>query len=124
MRLINADEIIKWADDSVEQYGRTYTTDMLNMFGLFKHVIDNAPTVNIQQFGKNDEYYIVNKAGIKELVNRERPQGRWVSDANKTFITCNQCNYTKGCESPWVRTHFEKLPPFCENCGASMIDDI
>jgi len=46
MRLIDADKIIKWADDSVAQYGGTYSTDMLNMFGLFKHIIDNAPTVD------------------------------------------------------------------------------
>ena len=45
MRLIDADKIIKWADDSVSQHGGTYSTDMLNMFGLFKHIIDNAPTV-------------------------------------------------------------------------------
>lgn len=46
MRLIDADDLKKRADDSVAQYGNQYSTDMLNMFGLFKEIIDNAPTVN------------------------------------------------------------------------------
>lgn len=48
VRLIDADALIKWIDDSVSQYEHTYSTDMLNMWGLFKdYLINNAPTVEI-----------------------------------------------------------------------------
>lgn len=44
--LISREALIKWIDDSVSQFGRTYSTDMLNMWGLFKdYLINNAPTV-------------------------------------------------------------------------------
>lgn len=43
--LISRSALKKWVDDSISQYGNQYSTDMLNMFGLFKEVIDNAPTV-------------------------------------------------------------------------------
>ena len=38
----------------------------------FEDLIDNAPTVNIIQY---KDWYLVNKAGAKELLDRERPQG-------------------------------------------------
>ena len=47
MRPINADALKQWADDSIQQYGNQYSNDMLNMFGMFKEVIDNAPTLEI-----------------------------------------------------------------------------
>lgn len=44
--LISRSALIKWIDDSVSQFGGTYSTDMLNMWGLFKdYLINNAPTV-------------------------------------------------------------------------------
>lgn len=44
--LISRKALIKWIDDSVSQYGHTYSTDMLNMWGLFKdYLINKAPTV-------------------------------------------------------------------------------
>ena len=43
--LISRSALIKWVDDSVSQYGNQYSTDMLNMFGLFREIIDSAPTV-------------------------------------------------------------------------------
>lgn len=44
--LISREALIKWIDDSVSQYGNTYSTDMLNMWGLFKnYLINYAPTV-------------------------------------------------------------------------------
>lgn len=54
--LISRSALIKWIDDSVSQYYGTYSTDMLNMWGLFKdYLINNAPTVE------------------------ERPQSEWIS---------------------------------------------
>ena len=44
--LISRSALIKWIDDSVSQFGGTYSTDILNMWGLFKdYLINNAPTV-------------------------------------------------------------------------------
>lgn len=48
--LISRKALIKWIDDSVSQYGHTYSTDMLNMWGLFKdYLINNAPTAEITE---------------------------------------------------------------------------
>ena len=48
--LISRSALIKWIDDSVSQYGNTYSTDMLNMWGLFKdYLINNAPTVEFSK---------------------------------------------------------------------------
>lgn len=44
--LISREALIKWIDDSISQYGHTYSTDMLNMWELFKdYLINHAPTV-------------------------------------------------------------------------------
>ena len=53
VRLIDANALKEWIDESVCRYGSRYSTDMLNMFGLFKEVIDNAPTVE-QEITLND----------------------------------------------------------------------
>lgn len=49
VRPIDANALSEWIDESVRQYGNQYSTDMLNMFGLFKEVIDNAPTVEPEE---------------------------------------------------------------------------
>lgn len=114
MRLIDADEIIKWADDSVSQYGNTYSTDMLNMFGLFKEVIVNAPTVSETKlvanvtFNKEEVEELVEKAKADILAQIERPQGEWIFDGEDTF-KCSVCNTLHCCGDN-----------FCPNCGARM----
>lgn len=111
MRLIDADEIIKWADDSVSQYGGTYSTDMLNMFGLFKHIIDNAPTIDGE---------ILTKEAYSDLclrASQARPQGEWkkikrkLEDGrhSKFIFRCPFCEYVEGYEAN-----------FCGKCGADL----
>lgn len=53
--LLSREALIKWIDDSVSKYGHIYSTDTLNMWGLFKdYLINFAPTVE------------------------DRPQGEWI----------------------------------------------
>lgn len=71
--LISREALIKWIDDSVSQYYGTYSTDMLNMWGLFKdYLINNAPTVE------------------------ERLKGKWIKPSNTSTKSyqrmCNRCH--------------------------------
>ncbi len=72
-------------------------------------IIDNVPTVNIIQ---HKDWYLVNKAGAKELLDRERPHGEWIfhKDFNESCrYGCNQCG------------NLTNIPSnFCPNCGADM----
>ena len=45
---VSREAIIEWIDKSVAQYGGTYSTDMLNMWGLFKDWISHMPSVTPQ----------------------------------------------------------------------------
>lgn len=108
MRLIDADKLIKWADDSVSQYGGTYSTDMLNMFGLFKHIIDNAPTV----CGNNPKW--CESCISKGKCQATRPQGKWIWQTDFdgfTYWKCSNCN----------KKNEMQLFDFCPNCGAEMV---
>lgn len=75
MRLIDADALIKWIDDSVSQYGHIYSTDMLNMWGLFKdYLINNAPTVEPEPyFEKAEKDKRIYERGFEDGQNA-RPQ--------------------------------------------------
>lgn len=90
--LISREALIKWIDESLQLYSSQYSTDMLNMFGLFREIINNAPTVE------------------------ERQQGEWIKWSFKTFgalgdweYKCSKCEKVYGGEYN-----------FCPNCGADM----
>ena len=42
---ISREDVLEWVDESLRQYGGTYSTDMLNMWGLFKDWIGKMPPV-------------------------------------------------------------------------------
>lgn len=57
-----------------------------------------------------------------------RPQGKWIitsEDADGIHhIKCPFCKYEKGSEfEPYIIVVFDKLPYFCENCGAYMREE-
>ena len=124
--LISRKALIKWIDDSVSQYGHTYSTDMFNMWGLFKdYLINNAPTVVID-WEKSDAYLDCIKR-IKSLekendelrqflkANFERPQGEWIKD-NSGNRFCSECGNSALYHE--IGLKFESR--FCPNCGAKM----
>lgn len=60
---------------------------------------------------------------IKAL--EERPQGEWIITAEDSEgihrIQCPFCGYEKGSDFiDYITVTFEKLPPFCESCGAEL----
>ena len=63
VRPIDANALSEWIDESVRQYGNQYSTDMLNMFGLFKEVIDNAPTVEPEELKEVEAKNIILDSG-------------------------------------------------------------
>ena len=75
--LISRNVLQKWIDDSVSQYGNQYSADMLNMFGLFREIIDNAPTVKIDT---NDIEYKAYCKGLEDGKKIARPQGKMTND--------------------------------------------
>ena len=90
--LISREALKKWIDESLQLYSSQYSTDMLNMFGLFREIIDNAPTVE------------------------ERQQGEWIKYSFKDFgafgdydYKCSNCQKVSGGQYN-----------FCSNCGADM----
>lgn len=42
---ISREDALEWVDESLRRYGGTYSTDMLNMWGLFKDWIGKLPSV-------------------------------------------------------------------------------
>ena len=46
---ISREDIIKWIDASVEEYGHYYSRDMLNMMALFKDVITNFDDIRAKR---------------------------------------------------------------------------
>lgn len=112
MKLIDADALIKWIDDSVSQYGYTYSTDMLNMWGLFKdYLINNAPTIEPEPFfEKAEKDKRIYEQGFKDGQNA-RPQGEWIDIGNTKAY-----NFCSVCKEFVLSTHLN----FCPNCGAAM----
>lgn len=61
----------------------------------------------------------------KRLYCPARPQGMWLITAEDSEgihrIQCPFCRYEKGSDFiDYITVTFEKLPPFCESCGAEM----
>lgn len=59
------------------------------------------------------------KFGVKQ------PQGEWIITAEDNEgihrIQCPFCRYEKGSDFiDYITVTFEKLPPFCESCGAEL----
>ena len=101
--LISREALIKWIDDSVSQYGNTYSTDMLNMWGLFKdYLIDNAPTVA-------KDYDTGYQDGLEDGLNDIRPHGEW------NYIQAGMCV----CSFCGAYPH-KDYKNFCAKCGADM----
>lgn len=63
-----------------------------------------------------------------ERGKNERPQGDWLITAEDSEgihrIQCPFCRYEKGSDFiDYITVTFEKLPPFCESCGADMREE-
>ena len=90
------------------------------------NAIDNAPTVERQYFPPCEDCHKkmddIRRAYDKAMA---RPQGKWVITLEDTkgihHIKCPFCKFEKGSEfEPYIKVTFEKLPNFCEYCGADM----
>ena len=100
MRCIDSEEL----KENLTKWFPQFTLEGIEAKILFKqilHDIDNAPTVN------------------------ERQRGEWMVTAEDNDgihrIECPFCRYEKGSDYiDYIMVTFEKLPPFCENCGADM----
>lgn len=137
MRLIDADEIKRIISKSVSEYSGEYSTDMINMWGLFTQIIDNAPTVELtasfmRQQAEDELIRIRAEAdqrgyqrgynwGLEIGQNLKRPTGEWkITDAYPHKVYCDKC-YKSYAQENWEVWKDGSLPrDFCPNCGAKM----
>lgn len=57
MRVIDADRLKRLCIISLEKYGSQYSQDMINMFGLFQQMIDEAPTLTNKDIEESFDCY-------------------------------------------------------------------
>ena len=84
-----------------------------------REIIANAPTVEVR-----DNFDLGYIQGLEDGKN-ERPHDKWLITAEDSEgihrIQCPFCRYEKGSDFiDYITVTFEKLPPFCESCGADM----
>jgi len=107
--LISRNALIKWIDDSVSQYGHTYSTDMLNMWGLFKdYLINKAPTVTPDM-----AQVLAYESG---KASADRPTGEWYYSCQNGWH-CSICQQiVKDMPTVMGKANFD----YCPKCGARM----
>ena len=115
MRLIDADSLRKVIEDSVSQYGSQYSADMLNMWGLFSHIINEAPTVEITEEQAIDKLHDTGWLPLHDKEMTERPTGHWMDlgvldEWYAEVFKCSECGEEMLGEGN----------NFCPNCGADM----
>ena len=105
---ISRDAIDKWIVDSLAQYGNRYTTDQLNMFGLFRTVINDhslfpAADVVERKNGKwiikdnpGTGWYRVTCSACGEDVTSTAPVIGFFPDAKITWNYCPECGSYNG----------------------------
>ena len=113
---ISRDAIDKWIVDSLAQYGNRYTTDQLNMFGLFRTVINDHslfPAADVVE-RKKGEWDIIDKSMRIDLENA-REQYRVLGYPHRTYLhmQCSKCRKVTMVDSSIA---YE----FCPHCGAEM----
>lgn len=120
--LLSRDALIKWIDDSVSKYGHIYSTDTLNMWGLFKdYLINFAPTVEpfepdyvgVERLKARQREYeegYHNGMEIGKTLNPKIKQGEWLKNANELY----KCSLCGAYGNP---NYFR----FCPNCGSQMV---
>lgn len=120
MRLIDADAL-------KEKLTELKQNKLTPSWSVALNLIDNAPTVEdhsrelVQkslELGRNVGFF-------EGKTESKRPQGEWIITSEDTegihHIACPFCKYEKGSDfKPYIRVTFDKLPPFCEKCGADM----
>ena len=114
--LISRSALIKWIDDSVSQYGHIYSTDMLNMWGLFKdYLTNNVPSVEYPFY---QEAY---QTGYEEGKN-ERPQGEWITVhySREELNVPQKASVFDFVKCPFCETIHQGRHNFCSRCGADM----
>ena len=144
MRLIDADyltteiaRLVVGGKHAIEEAG--HGNFWINGLHDVKEIIDNVPTIEVTnkegEFlkpsncdtceDKAKSYSMGFQDGFLAVKEHVRPKGKWkiVKQDNEDIleIECPFCKYSKGGEFNTVLTVvFDRLPPFCENCGADM----
>lgn len=71
-KYIDADKVLKLIEDSLSEYSGVYSSDMLNMWGLFSNILHEQPAADV----------------VKRVHRGRRP-----SDDLVEVVRCHQCKY-------------------------------
>ena len=90
---ISRQSVLEWIQQSLSKYGSTYTTDMLNMWGLFEEQIKTFPSV--KQEPKTGHWNNVSICGYR---CSECGKIQYADDVN-------ELNYCCTCGAKMVESH-------------------
>ena len=109
MRLIDA-EVLKKVIAEVYKAYDGYDPDDLGRFAeRVDELIDNAPTVSLQDIYQ-EGYYDGHLEGYTKAINEEKPTGKWIDVDEDWFdYKCSICSL-----------HSRRYWDYCPNCGAEM----
>lgn len=128
--LISRSALKKVIEDSVSQYGGQYSADMLNMWALFSHIVNDAPTVEfpeqitIKCDAEEDKQKLLSalrNARVTRFVEEERPHGEWIKHIDNLYPE----DSTEEC--PFCHEEQRLVgndDNFCPNCGADMRKEV
>jgi hypothetical protein len=112
--LISRDDLREQIENSIAEYGGTYSTDLLNGLGMTLQMINEAPAVDISKL----ILIISMRSGKREMMlNALRPQGEWLKVKDK-FAYATYYHW----DCPFCKAKFGKVSNFCPNCGARMLE--
>ena len=80
-KYINVDKLLKLIEDSLSEYSGVYSSDMLNMWGLFTHILNEQPTEHVIEIVRCGDCRYNDLAG-KDSVNVlcRKFYGSWQAD--------------------------------------------
>ena len=86
-----------------------YGLPMNELYGVILKIIDNAPTVKVDEMTQDLIDKVNVNVGLAQPIKDERPQGEW-NEIQAGMLACPFCG---------ARPH-KDFKNFCANCGASM----
>ena len=100
-----------------EAIERTFDMQDLYLPVHFLDLIDNAPTVSLQDIYQ-EGHYDGHLEGYTKAINEERPQGEWIKHIDNLFPeeSTEECPFCH--EEQFIRLGNDDN--FCPNCGAKM----